>query len=166
MSRTEAVERVWARVHAECGYAVASQVFEPSWDRWRWHCSAPGCARRGVAWERPTAPCGLCGAALVTVREEAVLDLEVRNAEVPKRFLNVTVRHAVGACAGSSASYTALAVSCWCLPRDSVAMLHVVFGATDDMTQRYGHTNYVAEVVMASVGAQQHEPVCGERVEE
>ena len=58
VSRTEAVERVWGRIHAECGFAVDTQVYEPSWDRWRWRCSTPACANcpvaprrwRGVAW--------------------------------------------------------------------------------------------------------------------
>ena len=30
VSRTEAVERVWARIHTECGYAVDTQVREPA----------------------------------------------------------------------------------------------------------------------------------------
>jgi len=94
--RTEAVERVWGRIHRECGYAVDTQVHEPAWNRWRWNCSAAACVGRGVAWQRPTGPCGLCGAALQANLEEAVLDLEVRSAEVPKLYLDVTVRHAVG----------------------------------------------------------------------
>ena len=68
-----------------------------------WRCSTPACANcpvaprrwRGVAWQCPAALCSLCGAVLDVEREEAVLDLEVRSAEVPKRFLDVTVRHAV-----------------------------------------------------------------------
>jgi hypothetical protein len=96
VSRTEAVERVWGRIHRECGYAVDTQVHEPAWNRWRWSCSASACEGRGVAWQRPTTPCGLCGAALDANLEEAVLDLEVRSAEVPKLYLDVTVRHAVG----------------------------------------------------------------------
>ena len=95
VSRTEAVERVWGRIHAECGYAVATQVYEPSWDRWRWHCSASGCAGHGVVWQLPAPPCSRCGARVQVAREEAVLDLEVRSADVPKRFLDVTVRHPV-----------------------------------------------------------------------
>ncbi len=71
-------------------------MHEPAWDRWRWKCSAPGCAARGLAWRAPpAAPCALCGGALEADREEAVLDLEVRSSEVPKLYLDVTVRHAV-----------------------------------------------------------------------
>jgi hypothetical protein len=100
VSRTEAVERVWGRIHAECGYAVDTQVYEPSWDRWRWRCPTPGCAGHGVVWQLPAAPCSLCGARVPVEREEAVLDLEVRSAEVPKKFLDVTVRHPVSNVAG------------------------------------------------------------------
>ncbi len=94
--RTEALERVWERIHRECGHAVGRQVHVAQWDRWRWHCSSrPACQHRGVAWAPPAAPCGLCGSALVAVREEAVLDLEVRSAEAPRTFFDVTVRYAV-----------------------------------------------------------------------
>ena len=96
VSRTEAAERVWGRIHRECGYAVDTQVHEPAWNRWRWSCSGAACEGRGVAWQHPTGPCGLCGAALQANLEEAVLDLEVRSAEVPKLYMDVTVRHAVG----------------------------------------------------------------------
>ena len=51
----------------------------------------------GVVWQRPVGPCSLCGVGAVeAVLEEAQLDLEVRSAEVPRRYLDVTVRHAVG----------------------------------------------------------------------
>ena len=94
--RTEALERVWERIHRECGHAVERQVHVPQWDRWRWHCSArPACQQGGVAWAPPAAACGQCGAALVATREEAVLDLEVRSAEAPRTFFDVTVRYAV-----------------------------------------------------------------------
>ncbi len=94
--RTEALERVWTRIHRECGHSVETQVHVPQWDRWRWHCSArPACQQRGVAWAPPTAPCGACGAALSAVREEAVLDLETRSAEAPRTLYDVTVRYAV-----------------------------------------------------------------------
>ena len=39
--------------------------------------------------------CGACGGNLTAVLEEAVLDLEVRSARVPRAFLDVTVRHSV-----------------------------------------------------------------------
>jgi len=112
IARTEAIERVWGRIHLECGYAVESQVHEPAWDRFHWRCvrccprplrrcTSPACQACGLAWEPPRAPCTLCGSALEVVREEAVLDLEVRSAEVPKRFLDVTVRHPAGTEAGA-----------------------------------------------------------------
>ena len=41
-------------------------------------------------------PCAACSAPLHVDLEQALLDLEVRNAEVPKAYLDVTVRHAVG----------------------------------------------------------------------
>ena len=97
VSRSEALERVWGRIHLECGYAVDTQVRVPGWDRWRWRCSAAGCDGRGVAGQRPVGPCAVCGVAAVeAVLEEAQLDLEVCSAKVPRRYLNVTVRHAVG----------------------------------------------------------------------
>ena len=49
-----------------------------------------------MVWQVLAAPCSLCGAQVPVVREEAILDLEVRSAEVPERFLDVTVRHPVG----------------------------------------------------------------------
>ena len=99
--RTEALERVWERIHRECGHAVVRQVHVPQWDRWRYHCSTrPACQHGGVAWAPPTAPCGACGAAVVAAREEAVLDLEVRSAEAPRTFFDVTVRYAVPGDAG------------------------------------------------------------------
>jgi len=95
-ARTVALERVWERIHRECGHAVDRQVHVPQWDRWHYRCSAhPACPHRGVAWAPPSAPCGLCGAALEATREEAVLDLEVRSAEAPRTFYDVTVRYAV-----------------------------------------------------------------------
>ena len=48
-----------------------------------------------TAWELPAGPCSTCGAALSTAREEAVLDLEVRSATVPRLYFDVTVRHSV-----------------------------------------------------------------------
>ena len=94
--RSEALERVWVRIHRECGHAVETQVHVPQWDRWVWHCSArPACQQRGVAWAPPHGPCSECGAPLVAVREEAVLDLEVRSAEAPRTFFDVTVRYAI-----------------------------------------------------------------------
>jgi hypothetical protein len=94
--RTEALERVWAKIHRECGDSVETQVHVPGWDRWRWHCTArPGCAQRGVAWTPLLGPCTACGAPLAAEREEAKLDLEVRSAEAPRTYFDVTVRYAV-----------------------------------------------------------------------
>ena len=96
--RTEALERVWARIHRECGHSVDTQVHVPQWDRWRWHyCARPACQQRGVAWTRPTGPCTACGSALSSTREEAILDLDVRTAEAPRTFYDVTVRYSVPA---------------------------------------------------------------------
>jgi len=94
-SRSVALENVWESIHKECGYQVDRQVHVPSLDRWRWSCSASGCDVRGVAWTPQVAPCTACGAPVTSRREEAVLDLEVRSAEVPRRFLDVTVRYGV-----------------------------------------------------------------------
>ena len=96
VARSVALERTWARIHRECGFAVDDQVHEPAWDRWVWHCTAAGCDARGTAWAHPAGPCERCGAPLNTRLETAILDLEVRSAEVPKLYLDVTVRHAVG----------------------------------------------------------------------
>jgi hypothetical protein len=91
--KTEALERVWERIHRECGHAVDRQVHVTQWDRFRWLCT--GCAQRSLAWAPPLGPCGTCGAALEVRREEAVLDLEVRSAAAPRTFYDVTVRYAV-----------------------------------------------------------------------
>ena len=91
--RSEAVEAALERIHTECGHHVARQVAVPAWDRFRWRC--PGCGSRGLAFAPPVALCGDCGVALETQREEAVLDLEVRGAAVPRQYLDVTVRHSV-----------------------------------------------------------------------
>ena len=94
-SRSKAEEKVWASIHAECGFQTDSEVHVPAWDRWRWHCLGADCPARGVAFAPPTAPCGACGSVLESRREEALLDLEVRSVEVPRRYLDVTVRHSV-----------------------------------------------------------------------
>ena len=87
---------MWCRIHRECGHSVNTQFHVPQRDRWRWHCSARlACEQHGVAWAPPAAPCTACGAALVATREEAVLDLEVRTAEAPRTFFDVTVRYSV-----------------------------------------------------------------------
>ena len=93
--RSVAVERVVERIHLECGFQTAREVHVPAWDRFHWKCTAEACARRGVAFAPPGGPCPFCGSALTTEREEAVLDLEARSAEVPRLYLDVTVRHAV-----------------------------------------------------------------------
>ena len=67
----------------------------PAWDRFHWQCTGEACGRKGVGFAPPGGPCSFCGSALTTEREEAVLDLEARSAEVPRVFLDITVRHAV-----------------------------------------------------------------------
>ena len=42
--------------------------------------------------------CRSCGSVLMVRREEAYLDLEVRGPDVPRLFLDVTVRHSVPGC--------------------------------------------------------------------
>ena len=89
--RSAAVEDAWEGIYRDCGYHVDRQVAVPTWDRFRWRCP---CGARGLAFD-PPGPCASCGSQLAAVREEAVLDLEVRSAEVPGLFLDVTVRHPV-----------------------------------------------------------------------
>ena len=91
-ARSADLERALECIHLECGHAVARQVHVPGWDRYRWHCGT--CTLGGTAWDRPGA-CSNCGGALQTDREEAILDLEVRTARVPKTFFDVTVHHSV-----------------------------------------------------------------------
>ena len=90
--RSAALERVWESIHVECGHTVEHQVYVPGWDRWRWTCP---CGARGVTLAEPTGPCGSCGGDLGVHREEAILDLEVRSAEVPREYFDVTVRYPV-----------------------------------------------------------------------
>ena len=47
-----------------------------------------------MAWGRLAGPCD-CGAPLEPQRDEAILDLEVRTAVVPKAYFDLTVRHSV-----------------------------------------------------------------------
>ena len=82
-----------AQLHEECGHAVERQVYVPQWDRWKWRC-AP-CGRSGQAWDRPAALCPTCGEPSTVEREEAVLDLDIRSAAVPRLLCDVTVRHSV-----------------------------------------------------------------------
>ena len=91
-ARSADIERVWADIHRECGHAVQRQVYVPGWDRWRWSCT---CGQRGLARTPPQHPCATCGSHLDSVREEAVLDLEVRSHDVPRSYFDVTVRHSV-----------------------------------------------------------------------
>ena len=98
--RSIAVEDVYAGIHRECGFQVDRQVAVPAWDRFRWRCRGANCSEHGVLFAPPVGPCGACGSALDTTREEAVLRLEVRSAEVPRLFLDVTVRHGVPGCPG------------------------------------------------------------------
>ena len=70
-----------------------SQVRVPGWDRWRWTCA--NCATGGTTADRPAGPCATCGAALRSEREEAILDIEVQRADVPRLYLDVTVRYCV-----------------------------------------------------------------------
>ena len=92
-ARSVDVENVLATIHEECGYTVARQVHVPQWNRWKSHC-AP-CNRRGVTWDLPGAPCAFCGASTEHELEEAIRDLGVRSARVPRALLDVTVRYGV-----------------------------------------------------------------------
>ena len=65
----------------------------PQWNRWRTVCDS--CGKHGVHWNRPAGACGTCGGTVVVVLEEAILDLEVRSATVPRAFLDATVHHSV-----------------------------------------------------------------------
>ena len=47
----------------------------------------------GVTLAEPTGPCGSCSGDLEIHREEAILNLEVRSAEVPREYFDVTVRY-------------------------------------------------------------------------
>ena len=81
-------------IHRECGHTVTRQVPVAAWDRWQWHCTA--CGSRGVAARAPPAgPCATCGTPLHADREEAILDLEVRSAELPCVYFDITVRHSI-----------------------------------------------------------------------
>ena len=82
------MERVWESIHVECGHTVEHRVHVPGWDRWRWTCP---CGARGVTLAEPTGPFGSCGD-LELHHEEAILNLEVRSAEVPREYFDVTVR--------------------------------------------------------------------------
>ena len=86
MTRTTAPRR--AR-----GHAVNTQVHVPQWNRWRTHCA--GCNLRGVTWVHADAPCSRCNGQVEVELEEAVLDLEVRSARVPRAFVDVTVLYSV-----------------------------------------------------------------------
>ena len=55
--------------------------------------SAPDEVGSRAACAPPAGPCSSCNAALKTRREEAKLDLEVRSAQQPRLFLDVTVHH-------------------------------------------------------------------------
>ena len=90
VARSNDLEAVWASIHRECGHTVERQVSVAGWDRWRWSCGA--CSSSGFAWALPAGPCS-CGARLEATREEAVLDLQVRSAEAPCTYFDVTVRH-------------------------------------------------------------------------
>ena len=93
--RSEDLERALERIYLECGYAVERQTHVPEWDRWRCHCAT--CDVKSWSWLPPTGPCSTCGSAVASFREEAVLDLDVRSAEVPRAYIDVTVRHSVPA---------------------------------------------------------------------
>ena len=74
-------------------HTVERQVHVPQWNRWKWRCRP--CDRHGTTWDHPGAPCADCGAAVEVELEEAVLDLDVRSARVPRALLDVTVRYSV-----------------------------------------------------------------------
>ena len=99
--RSEDVERTLERIHLGCGHAVSRQVHVPQWSRWKWRCEA--CDRHGTTWDN-RAPSAHCGGQLQLELEEAILDLEVRSARVPRAFLDVTVHHSVPGGAGRLAA--------------------------------------------------------------
>ena len=92
-ARSADMEQAWARLHTECGCHAEHQVHVPGWDRWHWRCHR--CNTRGTQPTPPAGPCESCGEALEAAREEAVLDLEVQGAGLPRTFFDVTVRYSV-----------------------------------------------------------------------
>ena len=78
------MERVVERIHLECGFQTAREVHVPAWDCFHWKCTAELCARKGVAYAPLGSPCPFWGSARTTEREEAILDLEARSAELPR----------------------------------------------------------------------------------
>ena len=91
--RSEDVESVLESIHVERGYTVDRQVHVPQWNRWRWRCRP--CDRKGTTWDHPGAPCAHCNAAVEVELEEAILDLDVRCARIPRTLIDVTVRYSV-----------------------------------------------------------------------
>ena len=115
-ARSEDVERELASIHTECGHAVSTQVYVPQWNRWRTHCAS--CNVRSITWTDADAPCCRCGGRLEVELEEAVLDLEVRSARVPRAFVDVTVHHSVP---GDATRLSAAARSGGTVNREAVA---------------------------------------------
>ena len=74
-------------------FSTDKEVYVDAWDRWAWRCSSPGCEAKGVAPSRRLGPCPACGGHVVTKREAAVLDLEVRPHDVHGLLFDVTVVH-------------------------------------------------------------------------
>ena len=93
VARSDDLEKAWAAIHRECGHAVEHQVHVPGWDRWRWRCG--DCNARGVGLGLPPAGTCSCGGLPEATREEAVLDLKVRTAELPCTYFDITVRHSI-----------------------------------------------------------------------
>ena len=91
-ARSRDLEHVWEQIHKECGYLVRREVPVAAWDRFRTRCAA--CGATAVSHNRPSDTC-VCGAPVVPIREEAVLDLEVQHPGAPLLYLDVTVRHSV-----------------------------------------------------------------------
>ncbi len=91
--RSEDVESMLESIHVQCGYTVDRQVHVPQWNRWRWRCRP--CDRKGTTWDHPGAPCAHCNAAVEVELEEAILDLDVRCARIPRTLIDVTVRYSV-----------------------------------------------------------------------
>jgi len=93
-ARSNAIVKVVADIHKECGCNVATEVYVTAWDRWRWRCLNGACEQHGVA-DAPRETCEHCSAALEVTREEAVLDIEVRSPIMPIQYIDVTVHHSL-----------------------------------------------------------------------
>ena len=95
--RSAALVDLLEEIHKQCGFSTDKEVYVAAWDRWAWRCASPVCEAKGVAPSRRLGPCPACGGHVVTTREAAVLDLEVRSHDVHRLLFDVTVVHTVQA---------------------------------------------------------------------